>query len=362
MAAEARESPGSMTGKGSEADAHAAGTGSPLPARMLEEGYRFDFFQAVRLIEHALAGAQEADKSGGGHARIRFRPHVALAFPPADVHAIDWDEDKKQATITVTFMGLYGVASPLPVYFYKHIAALEEGAEPLRDFLDIFNNRLYALFFQAWKRYRPHLDAEAGALQAHTRVFERLAGLGTNGMHLPAEGVFRQLVAHAGRLAARVRNATGLEQMVTDAFEDLPVKVVENVARWVTLTTRPGLGRKASMPVTLGDTAIVGRKLLDCSGKFRLVLGPRSLAEYRALLPTGQKAPLLDQVVRMYAPDTLDYDLELHLAPEHVPPLKLGEACCLGSDTWLGRPRQAVVRHVDRWRGVPSVSRNKLSL
>lgn len=48
-----------------------------LRDRLGEEGYAFDFYQAVRLLELLLGKTVAADDP------IRFRSRVSLAFPPA---------------------------------------------------------------------------------------------------------------------------------------------------------------------------------------------------------------------------------------------------------------------------------------
>lgn len=317
---------------------------SPLLERMLHEGYLFDFFQAVWLLEQAFPEAPAPGETVDlAQERIRFRPHSGLAFPASDVKRVEWLDDERRARLTVTFMGLYGVASPLPYYFFEAITREGEETEPLRDFLDIFNHRLYAFFYRAWKKYRPAFyrhDQKAGF---HTRLFKSVAGLGTPGVVRPPSIPFARLVALGGQLAARVRNAKGLAHVASDLLGGWPVRVVENVPRWVPLRERPRMGGTGSQAALLGLTAIVGQRVRDVSGKFRLVVGPLTLAQYRSLLPGGGQAVLLDYVVRLYAPDYLDYDVELHLLTSEVPPLRLGGAQMMGRDMWLGRPAGDIV-------------------
>ena len=67
-------------------------------------------------------------------------PGYKLSFPLADIDEID--HDKKE--ITLNFMGLCGVDSPLPECFIWQ--ALHSQA--WREFLTVFNSRLYYLFFR----------------------------------------------------------------------------------------------------------------------------------------------------------------------------------------------------------------------
>jgi type VI secretion system protein ImpH len=173
-------------------------------AELFSRGYRFHFFQAVRLLEAYFPDAPPPGTSANPTAeRIRFRPDPAMVFPPADVRSVTLDEDG--AEVTATFMGLYGVASPLPVYFYEDLATEAESTLPLRHFLDIFNPRLYSYFYRAWKKYRPS-SPDAPARDDSTARFRAVAGRGTPGALADAPVSIGRLAGFAGLLNRRVRN------------------------------------------------------------------------------------------------------------------------------------------------------------
>lgn len=312
-----------------------------------EEAMRFDFFQAVRLLECLLVGGT-LEHTDARTLPIQFRPDTALAFPATDVKRLEWVE-AAVARITVTFMGLYGIGSPLPFYFCDEISKEMDEAEALKDFLDVFNQRLYRMFYESWKKYRPALHFEQTYRNAHTQVFLSLAGLGTPGLEAGLPLPPLHLVPFAGRLGGHVRYAEGLQALLADllAREDIAVRIEENVPRWVPVANRPGLGGDGRAPAILGVTAIVGASIYDVSGKFRVVLGPLSFRQYRCLLPGEGEADRVHALVRLYAPDYLDYDVELLLDTSGVPQVKLGDPTSrIGVDAWLGRPSGAVISKV----------------
>ncbi len=317
--------------------------------RLFSQGYDFDFYQAVRLLEKLYP---DAPRPGMGsdvrQTRIFFRPHTALVFPGTDVKRAEWldDEDREAGTrLTVTFMGLYGMGSPLPVYFYDVLATEEAETFPLRDFLDIFNHRLYAYFYRAWKRYRPEVHTGAPDEGAHAKRFMALAGLGTDGAldHTPMTAPMR-LASFAGRLAPRVRNAQGLRALLAAFLDGITVRIVENVPRWVPIPERPSMG-SGGLGLALGATATIGKSVLDVSGKFRVVLGPITFAQYQAYLPGEPGAQLVAYLVRLYVPDYLDYDVELHLDTSDIPSVQLGnKAIQIGLTSWLGKPAEPITK------------------
>lgn len=310
-------------------------------ADLFRTGYRFDFFQAVRLLEAFFPDAPSPGTSANpADERIRFRPHPAMVFPPSDVRSVALDE--AGAEVTVTFMGLYGIASPLPVYLYEDLATETEDTLPLRHFLDIFNHRLYSYFYRAWKKYRPG-DIAEGDRDDSTARFLAVAGLGTPNALNDTPVSIGRLAGFAGLLNRRVRNAEGLHTLLAAFTGGLKLEIIENVVRRVKVAHRPRIGG-GETPATLGGSALVGATVLDAGGKFRVVLGPMGLEDFEAYLPGGEKAEALGYLVRLYAPDFLDFDVLLKLETQQMPALRLGDRQVrLGENSWVGRPPGAVL-------------------
>ncbi len=311
-------------------------------ARLFREGYMFDFFQSVRLLEgffpEGRIPGEAVDVAGE---QIRFRPHNGLVFPATDVRSVELLKGPPQcARITATFMGLYGIDSPLPVYFYDSVATETEESTSLRDFLDMFNHRLYSLFYRSWKKYRLalHYRNPSSREKLVVRAMS-LAGLGTKKAIDDSVIEPIRLASFAGSLSMRVHNAEGLQTFVAAFLGGVQVSVLENVSRWVTIPRRGSIGRKNAVPAVLGQTACIGEQVHDVSGKFCIVVGPLSLLQYLALLPGGASARLLQFLVRLYVRDTLAYDVELKLITFEIPIYRLGDRTMkLGLTTWLGKP------------------------
>lgn len=317
--------------------------------RLLSEGYLFDFFQAVRLLENFFpTGRNPGETVDIAHEQIRFRPHSGLVFPATDVRSVELlDGEPERARITATFMGLYGVDSPLPVYFYDSIATETEESRPLRDFLDIFNHRLYSLFYRSWKKYRFALHYSKPSTKEDLVVRAlSLAGLGTKKAVDDATMPATRLAAFSGFLSTRARNADGLQHLVAEMLGGVQASVLENIPRWVAIAQRSRMGNTTES-VTLGSTACLGERVFDMSGKFRVMLGPLTLQQYLLLLPGGTSANLLQFLVRLYVRDYLDYDVQLNLKTDEIPGHKLGDkASKLGLTTWLGRPQTEITSRV----------------
>ncbi|HEX5271052.1 MAG TPA: type VI secretion system baseplate subunit TssG, partial [Gemmataceae bacterium] len=127
-----------------------------LADRLFAEGYAFDFFQAVRLLEALYPGRQV----GGTEEPVRFRAWQSLSFPPSAVAGLrPPDSEEVPAVMTVAFLGLTGPSGVLPRHYTELLLRLQRDARgpertALRDWLDMFNDRLIALFYRAWRKYR----------------------------------------------------------------------------------------------------------------------------------------------------------------------------------------------------------------
>jgi type VI secretion system protein ImpH len=84
---------------------------------------------------------------------------------------------------------------------------------------------------------------------------------------------------------------------------------------------------------------VAGGRVWDRQHKFRLHLGPLTLAQYEAFLPGGTRLQQLVDWVRLYIGFELQWDVRLRLKHQQVPALRLGKAGRLGWTTWLGQRR-----------------------
>jgi predicted component of type VI protein secretion system len=140
-----------------------------------------------------------------------------------------------------------------------------------------------------------------------------------------------------------------LRGLLADYFDGIPVEILEFTPRQVELPERPCLGSDADVQIwaakavraKLGDNVVLGEKLLDYAGKFRVALGPLTLEMYRTFLPGGANEKAVYALTQFYAPDRLDFDVELKIKAEDIPtPLQLGgELAQLSRTAWLGRPK-----------------------
>ena len=101
------------------------------------------------------------------------------------------------------------------------------------------------------------------------------------------------------------------------------------------------LGAEPRPSGLLGQGTVVGERVRDVQSRFRAVLGPMDLDRYRRF-PAGRRGASTRLVdwVRNYVGFEFDWEVQLVLARDEVPGIRLGREGRLGWTTWLGA-RQA---------------------
>lgn len=305
---------------------------------LAEDPYRHDFYRALRLIECAYP-----DRPRIGEARrlrdepVRFGQNPSLAFAPAALAGFDPGAEGRAPRLAVAFFGLMGPNGPLPLHLteYAHQRQLHQGDPTLARFLDVFHHRLLSIFYRIWARAQPTVAADRPDRDRFRLYAGSLIGVGFGALARRDAVPDAAKLAHIGLLARDSRNAAGLESILSGYF-GVPVRIEQFVAHWLPL---PGhsLTRVARAGVAeLGRSAVIGDHAWDLQSRFRIVVGPLSLAQYERFLPCGGSFARLVDWVRTYVGFELAWDCRLVLKKKEAPPLILGLTGRLGWTSWLG--------------------------
>lgn len=340
--------------------------GAPLKQQLLEEAQKFDFFQAVRLLERLAR--EEADDGAAwdkpvGHDHdpkkeaIRFRAYPSHRFPAAEVREIN--EHPKSAAgepigsareMTVAFMGLTGPCGVLPPHYTSLlIERIRAKDYALRDFFDLFNHRTISLFYRAWEKYRFFAGYERAGIAGDagddlfTSSLFSVVGLGTGGLRERMAFDDQAFLFYGGHFSRCCPSAVSLEQIVADYF-GLPVGVSQFLGRWLYLdredqSAMPSGEFPGGLNNQLGANVLVGERIWDVEGKFRVRMGPMKLDRFREFMPTSRALRPLCQMIRSYVGPQFDFDVQLVLAGDEVPWCVLGsqgaDAPRLGWNIWM---------------------------
>jgi len=299
---------------------------------LFDEPFRFEFYQAVRLLEALQPPAPEAAGEPQGDP-VRFRSRVSFDFPASEIQSIE--ETEGVPRLTVNFLGLAGAMGPLPAPYSEMIlAATARKDNAAADFLDIFNHRLVMLLYRTRQAHRPPLTSRSPDEGAIARYLFSLIGLGLpqtrKSLGIPA----RSLLHYIGLLIRKPGTAAGLETLLADFF-DVPVRVHQFVGLWRPLdsTQWTAIGVRGRNHA-IGRDAVLGTKVWDQSASVVIALGPLTLEQFGSFLSGGRGHAELSALTRFYLGTEQDAEAHLILKANEVPASPIGKSR-LGYTSWL---------------------------
>jgi type VI secretion system protein ImpH len=365
--------------------------------RLRSEPYRFSFVQAVRLLEQIGRSDTPPRQAVGGNALpfeecVRLVASPTLSFPSTEVMSLKLDDhqatqrlfgvsskaasskaassnaassesttsnmvDAEQMTVdspghlppalVVGFMGMFGPSGVLPQHDTQRIINIGSKKNPERDFLDIFNHRILSYFYRASIKYRMPVAYETAYRKSPasehlaSRILYSLAGMGTPGLQQRLLCKNEFAIEFGGLLRHQPKNGVSLRRMLT-AYFGLPFKLIQFVGQWLTLSddNRSHMA-SAQYPLgqncQLGTSFIIGDRIWDVTGKFRLRIGPLNQTQFESFLPGSRNLTELSQIVRWYVGPQFDFDIQLELMGDAVPEITLGSPgnTQLGFNSWL---------------------------
>lgn len=284
---------------------------------ILARGHRYQLHQLLFLLER-LAQHGEA---GTSH-QVKIRPDISLAFPASDVRSVN-TLTGNDLEVVVRFMGLYGVDSPLPQYFLDDVTEGGADGQRVQAFLDVFNQRLYALMHQAWKKQ--NLLTETGEQSLYRRLVSGLTGQ----YWQKNEGA----MAFGGSHLGTARDAVSLEEILKEVSQLDELSVDTERVTWIPVEDGLTLNGQQALGVDtcLGDAIpMIGKQL-------GVDIGPVSSEAAQELRPGGDIGDRMAELLQTYLPEGVDFDVSIKLKPKVKAQWHLGgEHSRLGVHTQLG--------------------------
>lgn len=272
-----------------------------LSARLGKEIGRINFYRFCQLLEKSMperpllgSSLHPADDP------VRFRPHPGMGFPVSELKAIEYDDDAPDAppTVRTTFLGLYGVDSPLPTSYLDDITQRREGHEALERFLDIFNHRILTQFYRIWRKHAYPASFEAGGKDATSQCLLGLIGLGITGTDKHVATPVSRFLALLGVMRRQARTAEGIEALVRLLAPQTHVGVTPHCLRPVTLNQPMGFYGEGGF--LLDGCTVLGEEATDANSQLLIALYTEDAQEAQAWLPEGQLYHDFQVLLRVY--------------------------------------------------------------
>jgi type VI secretion system protein ImpH len=305
-----------------------------LIAELEKAAYRFDFFEALRLIE---ALNKDRPRLGTGikakDDAVRFSQEPELQFPASALSHYSSD-GVGSPRLAVNFFGLFGSNGALPLHLTEYARErLRHHHDPtLARFADIFHHRMISLFYRAWANARPTVGYDRPETDRFAFYIRSLLGISSEACRNQDSLEDRAKLFYAGHFSAQTKCPDGLQSIIADLLS-VDVQIEEFIGEWMEIQqndySRLGYSPEVA---SLGQSVLLGAFVWGCQHKFRLVLGPLKLERYLSLLPGAIALAQLTSIVRNYLGDELVWEVKLILQKEQVPEeLVLGTSAVLGS-------------------------------
>ena len=309
-----------------------------LLGQLQAEPWRYGFLSLLRRI-----GADPRIDAIGTARRPQSEPfrlgqQPSLAFAPREIASVS--QAAGHLKVRLFGLGMLGPNGPLPIHVTEMAREREEGRHDCAtvDFLDIFHHRYFTLVYRAWASAQATAGLDRAGDEPFSLYVASLTGqytelLGQRGLPPHAQ------LAAAAHLVRESRNPDGLRMTLAHYF-GVPVAIEENVFHWIEIDANErGRMGVPGAAVTMGEGAVLGRMVPDRQHRFRIVIGPLDLDAYLRFTPQGEDLPRLVEWVRAFVGYEFEWELELRIRADSVPPAVMSGAQRIGWSGWLGRPR-----------------------
>jgi type VI secretion system protein ImpH len=248
-----------------------------------------------------------------------------MGFPVSELKAVEYAAQQPDAPLTVrtTFLGLYGVDSPLPTAYLDDIAQGKDGHEAVMAFLDIFNHRFTTQYYRIWRKYNYPASFEPGAIDAISRCLLGLIGLGIPGSENHIATPVSRFLALLSVMRLPTRTAEGVTALVALLAPKTLATVTPHDPQPVVLKKRSCLSR--SSRIVLKTRPLLGRTGTDVNSQLLLQLYTEEADEARGWLPGGQLHTDLLVLLRVYLGWRCQARLQLTLPVSLLPAAQLGK-------------------------------------
>lgn len=256
-----------------------------------------NFYRFCQLIAPASLGSTQDPKTDP----VRFRPHRGMGFPVTEIKGLDRDDRYRHSStpsIRTTFLGLYGVTSPLPTAYLDDIAQHRDGTQALTDFLDIFNHRLTTQFYRIWRKYSYPATFEAGGRDETSQYLYGLIGLGIPGCAEHVQTPMSRFLALLGTMRLPNRTAEGVSSLVKLLAPNTQVRIIPHDPRRIELATSTSLS--CQHPVSLQNKPVLGQYAFDVNSQILIQLHTQDIDEARGWLPDGSLYQDLMALLHVY--------------------------------------------------------------
>lgn len=295
---------------------------SRLTPRLEASLQRINFYRFCQLLEKRHKDRPPlGSTSHPADDPVRFAPHPGMGFPASELKSVEYDadDDAQPPRIRTTFMGMYGVDSPLPTAYLDDITQRREGHEALQGFLDIFSHRFLTQFYRIWRKYSYPATFEPGGTDGISQSLLGLVGLGIPGTANHIATPVSRFLALLGVLRQPGKTQEGIQALVSLLAPETTVQVSPYCLRPVEIS-QP-LGFHGDQDFLLDGNMPLGDEAMEANSQLLIALFTDNAQESLGWKPDGRLYQDFLVMLRVYlgwrfkAKITLTTDTRLLAAP-----------------------------------------------
>lgn len=292
--------------------------------QLLLKPQKFSIHQALRIIEKDwLKNRIDTTDSG-----LSLLPSSELSFPVSDIRH-SYIDRYGNISLELNFMGLYGVDSPLPLYFSQLAAQDTDAARRLRKLLSIINHKIYLYHYLAWRQQHYFIRSEQGE-KNYSQFLADLINIKNNEANL-------LVLNYVGMFLWQKRSAINLASMLRNYFQGIEVAVRKFILSEIKMTETSGLGCR----LFLHKNSFLGGKVQKIDRAVLVTIGPINwqIAKYYFL--DNLRRECFYKLLALFLPKRIKALVQLKFSLEKMHRAILGsQAMLLNWHTVLGEVAQ----------------------
>jgi len=267
---------------------------------------------------------------------LRFGQSAFLAFQDKQINALTLKE--RYLKVDIKGFGVFGPNGALPLHISEQIyeKKLHQKDQTFNDFVDIFQNRLIALFYKSWRNAQDVVSLDGEDSWRFSRFIASMVGVADQQELMADISAYSKF--YFSNLLLNVNRPKENLELILSYYFNIPVKVIENIGQWIDASA---FSTPLSNPkkLTLGDGVMIGDKIFDATQKIRIEIGPISPQKYVSFLSGEPAANKLIAWVDHYLKHQFEWDAEFIIDKDQIAQQSLGSGVALGFTSWNGQPK-----------------------
>lgn len=298
----------------------------------------YNFFSALRLLEakgDSRFGESKTPKEDplllGQSTHIGFAPTALAELRSSDATSHQW--------LDVFFFGLFGPNGALPSHLNEqiHTKLPKDKQKQTRDFFNMFHHRLISLFYRAWANKEPTAQLDGGKFDKFQLYIGSLAGYGLPTLKNRDSFEDYSKAHFAAYLGGKTCHREGLQNIILQLY-NMHSNIIEFVGEWLPIPKEHQCELKENhYAKQLGQNTTLGKHSWQSQYKFQVQLGPLDLDKYKACLPRSKKLKQINETIKNYMRDEIQWEIILLLKKSAIPKTIIGQHGQLGWTSWLAQ-------------------------